>query len=298
MRLPTLAAVAMLLATPAVAASVEADAKLQKRLGVTVQAVAAARHAGATTGFARVLDPGPLAQLDADLLAAAAAAQASNAEAARTRALAAADATVARKVAEAAAAQARADSAKLTLLRRRLGLEWGPVFMAMSDARRAALISNLATGRAALVRLDAGVPLAGVRWATLDLGGGSRAMVQVIGAARTGDPRFPSSGLIGLVSGPGAQSLGAGLSLPVSLASGSGGQGVVVPRSALIRTGGGTFVYVRKDATHFERRALTGTAAEPEGLFVGGGLKAGEVVAVTGAAALYAAEQAPKGEEP
>ena len=50
------------------------------------------------------------------LLTAAAAAQASNAEAARTKALAAADATVARKVAEAAAAQARADSAKLTLL--------------------------------------------------------------------------------------------------------------------------------------------------------------------------------------
>ena len=298
MRLPTLAAVAMLLATPALATSVEADAKLQKRLGVTVQAVVAARHAGATTGFARVLDPGPLAQLDADLLSAAAAAQASNAEAARTKLLAAADATVARKVAEAAAAQARADSAKLTLLRRRLGLEWGPAFMAMSDARRAALISNLATGRAALVRLDAGVPMGGVRSATLDLGGGSRAMVQVIGAARTGDPRFPSSGLIGLVSGPGAQSLGAGLSVPVSMASGSGGQGVLAPRSALIRTGGGTFVYVRKDATHFERRALTGTAAEPEGLFVGGGLKAGEVVAVTGAAALYAAEHTPTGEEP
>lgn len=297
MRLPTFAAVAMLMATPALAASVEADARLQKRLGVTVQAVAAARHAGATTGFARVLDPGPLAQLDADLLTAAAAAQASNAEAARTKALAAADATVARKVAEAAAAQARADSAKLTLLRRRLGLEWGPAFMAMSDARRAALISNLATGRAALVRLDAGVPMGGVRSATLDLGG-SRAMVRVIGAARTGDPRFPSSGLIGLVSGPGAQSLGAGLSLPVSLASGSGGQGVVVPRSALIRTGGGTFVYVRKDATHFERRVLTGTATEPEGLFAAGGLRPGEAVAVTGAAALYAAEHPSKGEEP
>ena len=298
MRLPTRAAVAMLMATPALAASVEADAGLQRRLGVTVQVVAAARHAGTTAGFARVLDPGPLAQLDADLLAAAAAAQASNAEAARTRALAAADATVARKVAEAAAAQARADSAKLTLLRRRLGLEWGPAFMTMSDARRAVLISNLAAGRAALVRLDSGVPMGSVRSATLDLGGGSRAVVRVIGAARTGDPRFPSSGLIGLVSGPGAQSLGAGLSLPVSLASGSGGQGVLAPRSALIRTGGGTFVYVRKDATHFERRALTGTAAEPEGLFVGGGLKAGEVVAVTGAAALYAAEHPPKGEEP
>jgi hypothetical protein len=130
---------------------------------------------------------------------------------------------VAHRVAEAAAAQARTDSAKVTLLRRRLGLEWGPAFMAMSDSRRVALISNLASGRAALVRLDAGAPLRGVRTATLDLGGGGRALVQVIGPARTGDPRFPSSGLIGLVSGPGTQGLGVGLSLPVSLASGGGG---------------------------------------------------------------------------
>jgi hypothetical protein len=73
---------------------------------------------------------------------------------------------------------------------------------------------------------------------------------------------------------------------------------VLVPRSALIRSHGGTFVYVRKDATHFERRALTGTAAEPGGLFVGGGLRPGEMVAVGGAAALYAAEAAPKAGEP
>jgi hypothetical protein len=295
----TLAAtIALLAAVPALAGVVEADAALQKRLGVTTQALAAAHHDGASTGFARVLDPSPLAQLDSDIAAAAAQAAASGAEAARTRTLAAADATVARKVAEAANAQARADSAKLSLLRRRLGLEWGPAFMAMSDARRAALISSLASGHAALVRIDTATPLAGVRSATLDLGPEGRVAAQVLGSARTSDPRLLSTGLIGLVSGPLAQRLGVGLSAPVVLSAGGGSNGIVAPRGALIRAGGSTFVYVRKDATHFERRILTGTASTPDGLFASGGARPGEAVAVTGGAALYAAETAPKAEEP
>lgn len=291
-------AAALLFATPALAGVVEADAVLQKRLGVTTQALAAARHEGSSSGFARVLDPGPLAQLDADIAAAAAQAAASNAEAVRTRALAAADATVAKKVAEAANAQARADSAKLSLLRRRLGLEWGPAFMAMSDARRGALISSLASGRAALVRIDTASPLAGVRSATLDLGPDGHAAVQILGSARTSDPRLLSTGLIGLVSGPSAQRLGVGLSAPVALSAGGGSSGVMAPRGALIRASGATFVYVRKDATHFERRVLTGVASTPDGLFASGGVRAGEAVAVTGGAALYAAETAPKAGEP
>ena len=260
--------------------------------------LAAARHQGAVTGFARVLDGGPLAQLDSDIAAAASAASASGVEATRTRALAAADATVAKKVAEAAAAQARADSTRLSLLKRRLGLEWGPAFMNLSEARRSGLISSLAAGRAALVRIDAPGSMAGMRSAILDLGPDGRATAQILGPARTGDSRLMSTGLIGLVSGPAAQRLGAGLIVPVSLASGGGGGGVLVPRGALIRTGGSTFAYVRKDGTHFERRALTGTASDPGGLFASGGVRPGEAVAVTGAAALYAAETAPKAEEP
>ena len=38
--------------------------------------------------------------------------------------------------------------------------------------------------------------------------------------------------------------------------AGAGEAGVVIPRSALLRTGGRTFVYVRRDATDFERREV------------------------------------------
>lgn len=296
-RLTLLAVLA--LAGPALAAGPVATMTIetQRKLGVSVQALPSARHAGAPTGFARVLDPVPLATLDADITAAAAAARASQAEAARARSLAAADATVSARAAEAATAQARADAAKVTLLRRRLGLEWGPTFMAMSDARRAGLIDGLASGRAALVRIDAASGLTGVRAATLDLGQGAKAGVQILGPARTSDPRLLSNGLIGLVSGAGARHLGIGLTTPVTLSTGGAAEGVLIPRAAVVRTGGASFAYVRLDATHFERRMIGGAAPEPGGLFAASGFRPGERVVVAGAAALLTAETAAPAKE-
>jgi multidrug efflux pump subunit AcrA (membrane-fusion protein) len=290
---------ALILARPAMAAApaVEMAAETQRKLGLATQALPAAHHSGSVSGFARVLDPVPLATLDADVATAAAVAQVSRAEAARTRSLAAADATVSAKVAEAAAAQARADDAKLMLLRRRLGFEWGPAFMTMTEVRRSALVGELALGRAALVRIDAATGLVGARTATLDLGPGGRVAAQILGPARTGDPRLLSVGLIGLVTGPAAARLGSGLSVPVSIPSGGGAGGVLIPRSALIRAHGTTFAYVRKDATHFERREVSGGAVEPGGLFAAGGFRPGEAVVISGAAALYAAETVPKAKE-
>ncbi|MDB5456767.1 MAG: hypothetical protein JWP92_2352 [Caulobacter sp.] len=280
-------------ACAAEATSVQVDAATQKRIGVATAPLAAAQHRVAVSGFARVLDAVPLATLDGDLTTALAAAQASRAEAARTKALAA-DATVSLKLAQAAQAQASADAAKLALLRRRVGLEWGPVFA--GDASRARLIGELVTGRAALVRIDAPAGTIGARAAQMTLGGGETVNVAILGPARTADPRVQTGGLIGLVRGPAAARLGIGVSAPVTLSGGAASVGVVVPRSALIRTAGQTFAYVRKDATHFERRALVAPAPQADGLFSAGGFSPGQAVVVSGAAALFAAEVAPKSE--
>lgn len=274
------------------AAEVEVDAATQKRLGVTVAPLAAARRQASATGFARVLDPVPLATLDSDLVTAATAAAASRVEAARTKTLAAADATVSLKVAQAAQAQAAADAAKLALLRRRVGLEWGPAFA--SDAARSRLIAELVAGRAVLVRIDAPAGTGGARSARMQLSSGETVDVAILGPARTADPRVQTGGLVGVVRGPVAARLGVGMSAPVTLSGAAGGSGVLVPRSALIRTAGQTFAYVRKDATHFERRALVAPTSQPEGLFSAGGFAPGEPVVVSGASALLAAETAPK----
>jgi len=284
------------LAATTSASAAELSQEMQRKLGLRTVPASAAPGGSTVSGWARVLDAGPLASLDADLAAAGASASASASEARRTRDLAAADSTVSRKVAEAAAAQSRADSLRYELLQRRLGLEWGPVFMKMGEARRSAMISSLAEGRAALIRLDAPAGLAGVRRATVTRPGGRLATVQVLGQARIGDPRFQTPGLLGLVTGADASDFATGLIYPVSF-SAAGASGVLLPRSALLRAGGQTFVYVRKDATHFEKRTLAGLQSRADGVMAVGGVRPGEAVVASGAGPLYAAESQPKVED-
>jgi len=287
-----------LLAGPAAAqgaALVKLDAATQARLGIVTAPLQAARRSATLRGFARVMDPGPLAQLDSDIATAVAAAAASAAEASRTRMLNAADQTVSKQAAEAAAAQARSDAAKLGLLRRRVALEWSPALARLSDARRSRLVADIAAGRAALVRIDSASGLArAAGTATLDLGAGGSARAAILGPARTGDPRLQSTGVLALVRGPAALQLGAGTVAPATIAAGAGAQGVVLPRAALLRTGGRTFVYIRRDAADFERRAVTGALSDPDGLFATTGFKAGEPVVVSGAGQLFAAQSAPE----
>src|SRR5439155_956137 len=88
---------------------------------------------------ARVLDPGPLIQLDADLAAASASLAASRAEAGRTRKLYAQDRTASARALEAAEAQAQADLQRVNGAQRRLLLEWGDGVARLAARRRAAL---------------------------------------------------------------------------------------------------------------------------------------------------------------
>lgn len=296
MRLTVALAIAVLLtaapATAAPGAIVRIDAATQRRLGVVTTPLVAARRTAAVSGFARVIDAVPLASLDADIAAAAAALAASQAEATRTRALNAADQTVSRKASEAAGAQARADAAKLALLRRRVALEWGPSMAALSDARRARLIGDIAAGRAALLRIDAAGVAPGQGVIDLDLGAAGRTRATVLGPARTADVRLQSAGVLALVSGPVAMRLGAGAVYPARIPQGTGGDGVVIPRAALLRTAGQTFAYVRRDAGSFERRAVQGGVSDPAGLFAAAGFRAGQAVVTAGASQLFAAENA------
>jgi hypothetical protein len=292
-------ALGLVAAAPALAAPIllKMDAPTQARLGVVTAPLAAARKTASVSGFARAVDPVPLATLDSDIAAAVSALSASQAEATRTRALNAADQTVSKKAAEAAAAQARADAVKLSLLRRRLGLEWGPSVQAMTDARRGRLIGDIAAGRAALVRIDASSGLSHLRGtATIDLGASGMARAAILGPARVGDPRLQSTGLLALVTGPQAMRMGAGTVAPATLAAGAEVSGVVVPRAALLRTGGQTFAYVRRDAGSFERRPVVGGLGDPAGLFVAGGFRPGEPTVIKGAAQLFAAETPSKAE--
>lgn len=285
----------LLLAAAAEAAPpkpVQLPAEAVRRLGITVASAQPAIASTSTQGFARVLDPVPLAQLQADLTAAETAAAASAAEARRTQALYADDATMSRKAAEAARAQASADASKLALLRQRLALEWGPALSRLSSAQRTKLIAGLASGSAALVRIDApnGAGLQGLRSAELDLGPAGTATALVLGPARVGDVGLRSPGVIARVSGPNVSYLSSGLTVPARIRSEGGGAGFLVPAAAVLRVESASWVYVQ-ERSGFIRRRLGGLVAGASGLVATSGLRAGDHVVVRGASKLYAAEQ-------
>lgn len=271
---------------------VKLPAETQAKLGLKSEPLKAEASAATLSGFVKVLDAGPLAQLDSDIDAAGAAAQASQAEFERSQALNKDGQAVPTKQVEAARAQARADAIKLSILRRRVGLEWGDGVARLSAGQRAQLITDIGAGRAALIRIDtsAGEGLMGLKAVELDLGPLGKVRASVLGTARSAEPRLLSPGLIAIARGPGVRSLSIGLSAPATLTLSASLKGVIVPRAALLRSGGETWVYVRTASDTFLRKEVENGRSGAAGLFAPAGLKAGEQVVTQGAAALFAAE--------
>jgi hypothetical protein len=281
-----------LAAGPSRAADLQINPDIQRRLGVATQRLTAARRSTEIDAFAKVLDPAPLAQADTDLATAEAAAVASRAQAERAKAIHAADGSLAAKDVEAAVAQAREDALKVLLLRRQLGLAWGPGVARMSDGARGRLVRALAEGSAALVHVDThnNDGQAGARFVRIDVGDGSARGV-VIGPARAAEPRLQSSGLIVEVVGPPAILLSVGLTQSAHIEASSPQNGVVLPRPAVIRFRGSDWVYVRSGPGAFDRRLVQSPVPEETGFFVAQGFSSGDEVVVQGAEALFAAEQ-------
>jgi hypothetical protein len=292
-----IAAVALCLAAaagPALAASVQLSPSVQRQLGIATQTLSVTHQAADIDAFAKVLDPEPLVQLDSDLATAEAAAAASRAEAARSRALHAADGGVAAKDMETAVAQARSE-----MLRKRLGLEWGPGVARMRAADRARLVRGIVAGQVALVHVDThnNEGQAGARFVKVDIGDNS-VRGPVLGPARAAEPRLQSSGLIVEISGPQAILLSVGLTNSAHIESSSPQTGFVAPLAAIIRYRGLDWVYVRIGPQSFERRMLEDPVPAADGFFVTKGLAAGDAVVTEGASALFMAEQSGSGAAP
>ena len=268
------------------------DPQAQARLGVRTQTLKSERRSAQIDAFAKVLDSGPLAQLETDLESAEASAAASSAEASRAKALNASGSAVASKDAEAAEAQARNDAQRVLILRQRLGLEWGPGIQRMSDPRRRTLIKALSDGQAALVHIDSpnNEGQAQARSVEIDIGDG-QAHGELLGAARAAEPRLQSSGLIAVVRGKSAILLSNGLIQSAHINTPASSPGVIIPRSAVIRFNGSDWAYVRHGPQGFERRRLDSPVASEAGLFVTRGFSAGDELVVQGAAELFGAEQ-------
>ena len=278
--------------SPSRAAEVNIGQDIQQHLGVKTSPLATSRRANEIEAYAKVLDPGPLAQLISDLRTAEAASAASKAEARRAKALNASGGGVSAKDAEAAASQAAQDTLKATFLRARIGQEWGPGVARMSPAKRDQLLTALSKGSAALVHVDShnNEGQAGARYVKIDVGDAS-VRGSVIGPARVAEPRLQSSGLIVEVTGPSAILLSNGLTQSAHIESASPQQGVILARPALVRFRGSQWAYVRVGPTRFERRLVPNPIAQEDGFFVTSGFRQGDEVVIQGAGELFAAEQ-------
>ncbi len=278
----------------AISTDVTMDAATQARMGVQVTAITTVRAASTVRGYARVMDVGPLAALNAEVTAARAMASTSQAEYRRLQALAAMDQAASARAVDMARAQAAADAARSGLASGRIGLEWGAGVGQLSEGERTKLLSDIATGRAALVRVDAPGVDGSVSRVTLHLDNdGSSIPTTRLGAAGAADARLQTAGVLVVVRGTAVKALPAGRLIQADLETGASRTGFLLPRSALLRSGGSVSVYVRTARDTFQPREVVGARSITQGWFVTEGFTSGEMIVSEGAASLLAADRGP-----
>lgn len=267
----------------------------QTRMGVASIVLEAREIQASVDAVVRAIDPTPLAMLDSDLAAAAAAYAASEKEFRRTEGLAAQDQSASQQALEAARARAAADMSTVTLLERRLEFEWGAAFAAQSASDRRTLISAVANGRAALLRADAPQRpegLAAGRVLIETAPAGEPIAADTLGSSGAADPRMQTIGLYCIVHGPAAAALRPGRVFSGRIETEGKMTGVVIPRSALVRLDNAVWAYVRTGADDFRRRQIINPRPLQDGWFVADGFPPGIAVVTQGAGSLLALERA------
>jgi hypothetical protein len=267
------------------------ETNLQQSIGLQIAPLHAAKLNPEVKAYGRVLDPSGLASLAGELLTAQAAQRASEAELKRTKTLAAQN-NASEKAVQAAEAAAAHDQAQLQSVRLRLLSSWGAAIAQRADLPE--LVQALGSLTTALVELElpAAEPVSGMPSAArlYTLSGETNAIdAQVLGPAPSVDPQMQGRGFLlqvnpnpGLV--PGAALTGY-LSLP-----GEPRVGVMLPRSAVVRFSGSTWIYAQVSDDTFQRESVMLDTPLAEGWFVGSDLKPNDKVVVVGAQQLLSEE--------
>ena len=274
---------------------VELNRDEQARIGLETAGLTAVTQSQEFIAYGVVLDPVPLATLNAAITSARAMVEASRAEYERARLLHSEQQNVSLKDFETARAKFQADQAQLNLLNQRLADEWGAEIAAMAWAERIGLIDALTKRVAGLLRvsLPPGQSLAQAPTQARVAGFGfdNRPLVtHSIWFAPSVDSHLQGQSFLLKVD---AQEfpLRPGTALTAHLESpGAAKPGVVVPEAAVVRTGDRAWAYVQIAPMQFERRQLGVTSPAARGWFVTSGFAAGDRIVVTGAQALLSEE--------
>ena len=274
------------------------DKETQERAGLKIAPLEAATLKPEVKGFGRVLDPSPLAALLIESATARAALEASTREFSRLKTLHAQDQNVSTRVLETAEAATKRDQILVQSVDLKLLTGWGKAIAGQSDL--GAFVRALAAQESALARID--LPLG----ETLNKppGAGRIAALanetnpveaEFLGPVVSADPQTQGQGFLFLLRKnplpPGAAVAG-WITVP-----GDAANGVLVPRSALVRHEGEVFVYVQTSDELFLRQEIELDHPLSEGWFVDEGLKPGQKLVLTGAQQLLSEELKGEGRE-
>jgi len=271
------------------------DAETQKRAGLRIASVAGATQQPEVEGYGKVLDPTPLVTLQGELLTAEAALTNSAAQLQRTRTLFREDESTSRRALDAAEAQFRTDEVRVQVAKSRVGLEWGEAVAGLEAGERSNLVEQLLGHRTALLRVD--LPVGEKKLAKPPF----TARVAVVGL----DDRFHTANFLSVAPAvnsklqgeafyfraDGDASLRPGAALLARLpAEGEPQSGVEIPRSAVVRFEGKTWVYVQVAPDKFARREVLATQATDGGWFVRDNVRPGDKVVSEGEQTLLSEE--------
>jgi len=231
------------------------DAATQETMGLQTTTLQPAQLAQEVKTFGRVMDPVALSALVSDLLSAQANADVSRKELLRLNLLAGQNNASARTV-EAAEATAQRDAALVGMARARLTAAVGNT---ISDQTNLVdLIKSLVSGESALVLIDSptGEPLP-TRPPVASLvpfaNDGSPVDGRLVGSPLAIDAQTQTRGLLYLVESNQSRLVAGAAVTGFLQSSGATQPGFVVPRTALLRFNGATWVYVQTDNTNFCR---------------------------------------------
>ena len=274
-----------------VSLTLEADA--QKILGLEVQGLTQAQLPQSIKSFGRVLDAAQLATQFTELASAIASSEVSQKELQRLKTLVAQNNTSERALQTSEAAATR-DQSQVQALRLRLISIWGRMIADRADLP--ALVQSLASLSNILVQLNlpAGETLASVPSGARILPALSTNSTpvdgQFAGSAPTVDPQLQGQGFFFLVNANSANLVpGASVTGYITY-SGEPQTGVLLPRDAIVRFNGTSWVYQQTSDKMFSRVEVHLLQPLAEGWFIRGPLKPGDKVVTRGAQLLLSEE--------
>jgi hypothetical protein len=267
------------------------EREAQERIDLATEPVTFLRVLPSVDAYGEVLDPAPLIALEAELSAAEAALNASRAELERVRKLYRQGENASRKALEAAEAQFKADDARSRLPGKQIRATWGSAGSSVEPSQREELMQRLARRQTLLVRVT--VPAS-----EHAAGQPSNAMVVFLGfedrpvttsfvvEAPTADQKIQGQSFFLRIDNPEAvfrpgSAVMAHLQLP-----GKAIDGVEIQRSAAVRSGGKTWVYVQVSDEKFTPREIVPDHPTKEGWFVVSGFDPHDRIVVRGAQVL------------